>query len=195
MAPCRTARAWPTPGITSVESNDGTKHSFEWGPRSVFAPPLNLRHQFFNASGQQPARLAICCNMPAVYNLFRSEHFIFENQSTFPDREGDRAVTVVGLAHHLEPTRLREPGPPQVAHVGLVVHQADPDAGRLHRRALRQPVLRLGNDAAVDGRQDHSPERPLTTRSRTFALPCADKRKRAARIAPRGPRIRKLRKA
>lgn len=76
-------------GSTTIEGHDGVKHHFEWGPRSVFAPPLNLRHQFFNASGQQPARLAICCNMPAVYNLFRSENFVFNNTSTFPDREGD----------------------------------------------------------------------------------------------------------
>jgi uncharacterized RmlC-like cupin family protein len=76
-------------GSTSIEAHDGIRHTFEWGPNSVFAPPINLRHQFFNGSGQQPARLAVCCNMPAVLNLFHSERFIFENTFTFPEREGD----------------------------------------------------------------------------------------------------------
>jgi uncharacterized RmlC-like cupin family protein len=75
-------------GSTSVIGHDGARHSFEWGPNSVFAPPLNLTHQFFNASGREPARLAICCNMPAVLNLFHSERFVFSNDFTFPEREG-----------------------------------------------------------------------------------------------------------
>ncbi len=75
-------------GGASVRGADGARHSFEWGPNSVFAPPLNCAHQYFNASGVEPARLAICCNMPAVLNLFRSEAFIFDNPFAFADREG-----------------------------------------------------------------------------------------------------------
>lgn len=75
-------------GTTSVESHSGGKHIFEWGPNSVFAPPINMRHQFFNASNREPARLAICSNMPAVMNLFHSERFVFDNPFTFPEREG-----------------------------------------------------------------------------------------------------------
>src|SRR5205085_11158394 len=45
-------------GSTTIEASDGTRHSFEWGPKSVFALPLNARYQLFNSSGQRPARLA-----------------------------------------------------------------------------------------------------------------------------------------
>ncbi len=75
-------------GSTIVTGADGARHSFEWGVNSVFAPPLNCVHQYFNASGREPARLAIACNMPAVYNLFRNEKFVFDNSFSFPDREG-----------------------------------------------------------------------------------------------------------
>src|SRR5262249_54108402 len=35
-------------GSTTVETSDGRKHSFEWGPKSLFALPLNARYQHFN---------------------------------------------------------------------------------------------------------------------------------------------------
>ena len=75
-------------GSTTVHSASGERHSFEWGPNSVFAPPLNCAHQYFNNSGRETARLAITCNMPAIYNLFRNENFVFDNPFPFPDREG-----------------------------------------------------------------------------------------------------------
>ena len=40
-------------GSTQLEFADGTKRSFEWGPRSMFAIPLNAKHRHFNGSGQQ----------------------------------------------------------------------------------------------------------------------------------------------
>ena len=42
-------------GSTTVETYDGRVHSFEWGPQSLFALPLNAKYQHFNASGQAPA--------------------------------------------------------------------------------------------------------------------------------------------
>ncbi len=41
-------------GSTQVEFADGTKRSFEWGPRSLFSVPINARHRHFNGSGQEP---------------------------------------------------------------------------------------------------------------------------------------------
>ena len=76
-------------GSTKVTRSTGETHIFEWGPNSVFSPPLNSPHQFFNASGHEPARLAMACNLPAVMNLFRNESFIFANPGAFPEREGD----------------------------------------------------------------------------------------------------------
>jgi len=75
-------------GSTAIEDTSGKSHTFEWGRNSVFAPPLNTRYQFFNGSGQKPARLAVSCNLPAVLNLFHSERFVFDNPCGFPEREG-----------------------------------------------------------------------------------------------------------
>jgi mannose-6-phosphate isomerase-like protein (cupin superfamily) len=38
-------------GSTQVEMGDGSRRSFEWGPRSFFAVPLNAKHRHFNGSG------------------------------------------------------------------------------------------------------------------------------------------------
>jgi uncharacterized RmlC-like cupin family protein len=75
-------------GSTTVRDHLGNAHSFEWGPNSIFAPPLNAEHSLYNASGGEPARIAVACNMPAIYNMFRSEAFVFANPSRFPEREG-----------------------------------------------------------------------------------------------------------
>ena len=44
-------------GSTQLEFADGRKRSFEWGPRSFFAIPLNAKYRHFNASGTQRALL------------------------------------------------------------------------------------------------------------------------------------------
>jgi oxalate decarboxylase/phosphoglucose isomerase-like protein (cupin superfamily) len=75
-------------GSTTVEDHEGKTHTFEWGPNSVFAPPLNCRYRHFNGSGSVPVRLAVSSNLPAVLNLFHSESFVFDNPCTFPEREG-----------------------------------------------------------------------------------------------------------
>ncbi|HZR69523.1 MAG TPA: hypothetical protein VFB01_10790, partial [Burkholderiales bacterium] len=65
-------------GSTTIETADGRKHSFEWGPKSLFALPLNARYRHFNASGRERARLASTNNLPIVMNLFHNEAFIFD---------------------------------------------------------------------------------------------------------------------
>ena len=57
-------------GSTSVETSDGRKHSFEWGPKSLFALPLNTRYQHFNTSGREHARLASVNNLCLQLNFF-----------------------------------------------------------------------------------------------------------------------------
>ncbi len=76
-------------GSTTVEASDGTRHSFEWGPKSLFALPLNARYQHFNTSGQRPARLAGVSNLPMMLNCFHNADFIFNNPFEFPDRSGE----------------------------------------------------------------------------------------------------------
>ena len=75
-------------GSTTVERGDGTSHSFEWGPRSLFALPLNMPYQHFNGSGSSRALLASTTNLPAVLNLFHKEEFVFDNPFRFPERLG-----------------------------------------------------------------------------------------------------------
>jgi uncharacterized RmlC-like cupin family protein len=75
-------------GSTTVETSDGRKHSFEWGPKSLFALPLNSRYQHFNSSGRERARLASINNLCLMLNLFHNEQFVFQNNYEFPERQG-----------------------------------------------------------------------------------------------------------
>ena len=73
-------------GSTQVEIA-GVTHSFEWGPRSMFALPLNARYRLFNGSGRERALLASCNYFPLVKNLFRSDSVIFHRDLRVPERE------------------------------------------------------------------------------------------------------------
>jgi cupin superfamily acireductone dioxygenase involved in methionine salvage len=75
-------------GSTTVEADDGRKHTFEWGPRSLFALPLNSRYQHFNSSGRERARLCSATDLPMMLNIFHNDEFIFDNQFRFRDRAG-----------------------------------------------------------------------------------------------------------
>jgi mannose-6-phosphate isomerase-like protein (cupin superfamily) len=75
-------------GSTTIEAAGGRKHSFEWGPRSLFAIPLNARYRLFNGSGSGSARLVSTTNLPAVLNMFHDERFVFANPWDFEDRVG-----------------------------------------------------------------------------------------------------------
>jgi quercetin dioxygenase-like cupin family protein len=77
-------------GSTQVEFSDGTKRSFEWGPKSLFAIPLNAKHRFFNASGTERALIVSTTNMPLVMNTFHNEDFVFGAEFDFVDRAGKR---------------------------------------------------------------------------------------------------------
>ena len=75
-------------GSTTVETDDGKKHNFEWGPKSLFALPLNARYQHFNGSGQESARMASTNNLPGVLNTFHNQEFVFNNPFRFTERQG-----------------------------------------------------------------------------------------------------------
>lgn len=75
-------------GSTQIELAGGRKHSFEWGPRSLFGIPLNAKHRYFNGAGNARALVVSTTNLPIVYNIFRNEQFIFGSSSEFPEREG-----------------------------------------------------------------------------------------------------------
>jgi uncharacterized RmlC-like cupin family protein len=75
-------------GNTTIEFADGRRHSFEWGPRSLFALPPNAKYQHFNGSGVESARLSSTNNLCVVMNLFHSSDFVFANSHDFSEREG-----------------------------------------------------------------------------------------------------------
>ena len=69
-------------GSTQLEFADGRKRSFEWGPRSFFAIPLNAKYRHFNASGTQRALLVDDDLLPMMMNIFHNESFIFDTPSS-----------------------------------------------------------------------------------------------------------------
>ena len=75
-------------GSTTIEAADGRKHTFEWGPKSLFAIPLNTKYRHFNGSGSEKALLASTTNLPAVLNMFHNETFVFDNPFNFEERMG-----------------------------------------------------------------------------------------------------------
>ena len=81
-------------GSTVVWLPDGTRQTFEWGPKALFAIPLNCQYQIFNSSGREPARLSCTNDAPLAINHYHNDEFIFSNPCKFPDR--------VGKANHFE---------------------------------------------------------------------------------------------
>jgi len=64
-------------GSTTVWSGDGRSRTFEWGPKAVFAIPLNCKYQIFNGSGTEPTRLSVTNDAPLTLNLYHNEQFVF----------------------------------------------------------------------------------------------------------------------
>jgi uncharacterized RmlC-like cupin family protein len=81
-------------GSTTIVGGDGRSRSFEWGPKSLFALPLNARYRHLNASGHDEARLASTISLPLTMNIFRNEKFVMESDFNFNER--------LGADHHYE---------------------------------------------------------------------------------------------
>ncbi|MGH7760915.1 MAG: hypothetical protein ACREOY_05805 [Candidatus Dormibacteraceae bacterium] len=75
-------------GSTSIRTPTGER-SFEWGPKSLFALPLNAEYRHFNASGSKSARLVSVTNLPLVLKAFHNLDFVLKNPYIFRDRFGD----------------------------------------------------------------------------------------------------------
>jgi quercetin dioxygenase-like cupin family protein len=75
-------------GSTQLEFADGKQRSFEWGPRSLFAIPLNVKHRHFNADGTKRALLASTTSLPLVLKTFHDTSFVFDNKHVFGTRVG-----------------------------------------------------------------------------------------------------------
>jgi oxalate decarboxylase/phosphoglucose isomerase-like protein (cupin superfamily) len=73
-------------GSTTVWNDAGAKVTFEWGPGSLFAIPLNTWHQHFNGSGSTAARFVASTNMPPIINLYDEPDFVFNTAHDFLGR-------------------------------------------------------------------------------------------------------------
>src|SRR5208282_1761537 len=91
-------------GSTQLEFAGGRKRSFEWGPRSFFAIPLNAKYRHFNASGSQRALMVETTTLPMIMNIFHDEEFIFNTPGAFQSREGEeKYYSGEGDLHMLRP--------------------------------------------------------------------------------------------
>ena len=81
-------------GSTIVWLPNGEKRSFEWGPKALFAIPLNCLYQIFNNSGRDRVRLSCTNDAPLTINLYHNVDFVFANSFSFPER--------VGMSKHYE---------------------------------------------------------------------------------------------
>ena len=75
-------------GSTQLEFTDGRRRSFEWGPHSFFAIPLNAKHRHFNGSGTQRALMCTTTLLPLMMKVLHNERFIFDNDFEFDERIG-----------------------------------------------------------------------------------------------------------
>ena len=97
-------------GSTKVCLPNGETRTFEWGPKALFAIPLNCQYQIFNSSGNKPLRISCTNDAPITINLYHNLDFVFNNPCTFPERatqskhfegEGEHSV----YSHGLNPVR------------------------------------------------------------------------------------------
>jgi oxalate decarboxylase/phosphoglucose isomerase-like protein (cupin superfamily) len=75
-------------GSTTVWLPDGEVRTFEWGPKALFAIPLNCAYQIMNSSGVEPVRLSVTHDAPLLINLFHDVDFVFGSDAVFPARVG-----------------------------------------------------------------------------------------------------------
>ncbi len=75
-------------GSTKVWLPNGESRVFEWGPKALFAIPLNCQYQLFNSSGSESARVSCTNDAPITINLFHNLDFVFDNPCSFPERTG-----------------------------------------------------------------------------------------------------------
>jgi oxalate decarboxylase/phosphoglucose isomerase-like protein (cupin superfamily) len=72
-------------GATEVWNEGGRKSLFEWGPMSLFSPPLNTRHRLING-GREPVKFLALTNAPMILDAYRNPAFVFDNPFVFSDR-------------------------------------------------------------------------------------------------------------
>lgn len=77
-------------GSTKIWLPSGELRIFEWGPKALFAIPLNCQYQIFNSSGQKQIRISCTNNAPITLNLYHNKDFVFNNPFQFSERIGEQ---------------------------------------------------------------------------------------------------------
>ena len=77
----RAAAAPRSGGTTPVRSGPSSGSA-----GSLFAVPLNAKHEHFNTSGSEPARFMSLTSQPVAFEMFRDPEFIFGTDHQFRDR-------------------------------------------------------------------------------------------------------------
>lgn len=73
-----TAEVW-------LDEAPGRKSTFEWGPFSLFSPPINSSYRLYNV-GSAPVLYLAVNDAPMMIDLFHNLDFIFNNPYVFRDR-------------------------------------------------------------------------------------------------------------
>ena len=73
-----TAEVW-------LEEDAAHKSTFEWGPFSLFSPPINASYRLYNV-GKEPVIYLAVNDAPMVIDLFHNLDFVFDNPYVFRDR-------------------------------------------------------------------------------------------------------------
>jgi len=77
-------------GLTTLRWDDGTTHTFEWQPTSLFMLPRHCTVQLSNAQGNQPARLMHCNYLPlALASQGDPELFLKSPMSSVPPKDNE----------------------------------------------------------------------------------------------------------
>ncbi len=115
-------------GSTEFQAPDGHTQVIEWGPRSLFALPMNAHYRHRNTSAEA-ARFAAINDLRYLFNLYRSENFVFNTALQFGERHGG-AEALVDLAK-------QQPGPLTLAK-GTLSSDVNELAPGTYREASRQ---------------------------------------------------------
>jgi mannose-6-phosphate isomerase-like protein (cupin superfamily) len=115
-------------GTTEFRAPDGHTQVIDWGPRSLFALPMNAHYRHRNTSAE-PARFAAINDLRYLFNLYRSEKFVFETVLQFGERHGG-TEGVADLA--------KQPAGPLTLAKGTISSDVVELAPGTYRQAFRQ---------------------------------------------------------
>lgn len=73
------------PGHIVIQQQGNRPQRIDFGYRSLYSVPLNVRYQIFNDS-DEPIRLVAVTSFPFTLNSFNNEEFVWKNDFAFRDR-------------------------------------------------------------------------------------------------------------